>query len=196
MEWKATKEEKVINLLIYLKQNTDEKHPASIPMITAYFDEHFWKNYFGDKNTRKTMIKEITRVLNSDSQGNLLPQDQWRIVYDDFVRDYGDNRTLEEHASHHICNIYYRQEFTDDEIRIILDSIYHDETLDQKEQIALRSKFEKHACSKDHGKWPMTPKERTRQRYQRTSLIYKLYHWNRNANNPWFRRRFIKGPFR
>ena len=50
-----SKEEKIARLLKYLKENTDESHPASIPLIEHFFNKHGYKDFFGNKNTRKNM---------------------------------------------------------------------------------------------------------------------------------------------
>lgn len=162
----VSKEEKVIRLLQYLKANTDENHPASIPMITRYFDEHYFKGYFGDKNTRKNMIKEMVRVLNTAEDGNLLPREEWIVVYDDFVRD---NVTEKEvvHAEHHICNIYYRHPFQKEEVRSILSSIRANQKLSEEERNSLLEKVSRVFAGREFFDMPKTPDQRTREERER-----------------------------
>lgn len=157
----VTKEEKMIRLLQYLKAYTDENHPASIPMITRYFDEHFFKGYFGDKNTRKNMIKEMVHVLNTAEDGNLLPKEDWIVVYDDFVRDHVTEPGV-PHAEHHICNIYYRHPFQRGEVHEILNSIRANGKLSEEERDKLLTKVERVFTSREFFTAPLSPEERTR----------------------------------
>ena len=171
----VSKEEKMIRLLQYLKEYTDENHPASIPMITRYFDEHYFKGYFGDKNTRKNMIKEMVRVLNTAQDGNLLPPEEWIVVYDDFVRD---NVTEKEvaHAEHHICNIYYRHPFQKEEVRSILSSIRANQMLSQEQREALLEKVSWVFTSREFFDMPKTPDQKTREeRLRRQAESYSRY---------------------
>lgn len=171
----VSKEEKMIRLLQYLKEYTDENHPASIPMITRYFDEHYFKGYFGDKNTRKNMIKEMVRVLNTAPDGNLLPREEWSVVYDDFVRD---NVTEKEvvHAQHHICNIYYRHPFQKEEVRSILSSIRANQKLSDEERNALLEKVSRVFTSREFFDMPKTPDQKTREeRLRRQAESYYRY---------------------
>lgn len=178
----ATKEEKLIRLLQYLKAFTDENHPASIPMITRYFDEHYGKGYFGDKNTRKNMIKEMVRVLNTAEDGNLLPRDEWIVVYDDFVRDHVTEPDI-AHAEHHICNIYYRHPFQKEEVQKLLSSIRANGKLSEEEKGKLLEKVERVFTSREFFAAPLYPEERTRQErkkrqdeaYLRFLMRRKLY---------------------
>ncbi|MGN1405966.1 MAG: hypothetical protein ACI4WM_06820, partial [Erysipelotrichaceae bacterium] len=165
MDRKVSKEEKVIALLSYLKRYTDRKHPTSIPMISEYckktYNDEF---FFGDKNTRKNMIKEITRTVNSSPSGYILPEKDWKIVYDDFIRDFGDDSDKEEHSPHHICNIYYNQEFSDDEINKIIHSIWDNPNLTEEDKKQITNKIERHMCSVNLNRWPETPAQRTKRR--------------------------------
>lgn len=179
----VSKEEKVIRLLQYLKANTDENHPASIPMITRFFDEHFFPGYFGDKNTRKNMIKELVRVLNTAEDGNLLPREEWIVVYDDFVRD---NVTEKEvaHAEHHICNIYYRHPFRKEEVRNILSSIRANQKLSDEERNELLGKVSQVFVSREFFDMPKTPDQRTREaREKRQAESYLKYLMQRKMRN-------------
>ena len=162
----VTKEEKLIRLLQYLKEFTDENHPASIPMIERYFSEHYFPGFFGDKNTRKNMIKEMVRVLNTAEDGNLLPREEWVVVYDDFVRDNVTEKE-ETHAEHHICNIYYRHPFRKEEVRALLSSIRANQRLSQEERDGLLEKVSKVFTSREFFDLPKTPDRKTREERER-----------------------------
>ena len=162
----VSKEEKMIRLLQYLKEFTDQNHPASIPMITRYFDEHYFKGYFGDKNTRKNMIKEMVRVLNTAPDGNLLPQEEWIVVYDDFIRDNVTEKDV-AHSEHHICNIYYRHPFQKEEVRSILSSIRANQKLSDEERNELLEKVSRVFTGREFFDMPKSPAQKTREERQR-----------------------------
>ena len=112
-ERKIGKVEKVIRLLDYLKEYTDENNPASIPQIERYFRSKGYTNFIGTKNTRQKMIKEMAIAMNTDIDGNLLPKENWRVVYNDFIRE--NTPGAEPLKEHHIVNLYYKKEFQDAE---------------------------------------------------------------------------------
>ena len=159
---KTSKEEKLLRLLDYLKEYTDENHKASLPMIEEYFTKHYWPGYFGDKNTRKNLIKEMVRVLNSNEKGELLPEQEWRVVYDDFVRDYVTEPEV-QHAEHHICNIYYRHPFDKSELLKIMMSISQNESLSSDDKSMLKERLKRELGSREFFDAPKTPSERTKE---------------------------------
>lgn len=152
------KEEKVIRLLDYLKRYTDERNPASIPQIERHFASIGHPNFFGNKNTRKEIIKELVRAINTDIDGNLLPYEEWRIVYQDFTKEniYGTKL-----KSHHIVNIYYRQDFDADEIDMLSRCVKNDDCLQDEIKERLLHKIKECLTNENYGKKPKTPAERT-----------------------------------
>lgn len=156
---KKSKEKKIIELLRYLKYNSDPNHPVSLPMIS----EHFGRpdrlpsgylppyDYFGDKNTRNSLIKNLTYAINSDKNGNLLPESEWKIVYNDFKRDYGSDSTSESKRAHHICDIYYNHDFSYDEIDIIIKSLKKNEELSDDERSKMIDKITHTLTSRFYG---------------------------------------------
>lgn len=153
-----SKEEKMIRLLQYLKRYTDKNNPTSLPLIDYYFEEKYkTKNFLGHKTTRRNLIKNLVTILNSDENGNLLPEEEWKLVYDDFRRDA---ESPDENQEHHICNLYYVQEFSDYEIDDIKNSIRANEKLSSERQKELVSKIEKYLQNKNYRKRGMTPVEK------------------------------------
>ena len=155
-----SKEEKIIRLLDYLKQYTDQNNPASIPQIERYFESKGYPHFFGNKNTRKNMIKELARVMNTDIDGNLLPREEWRLVYNDFIKEYEEGQELK---SHHIVNIYYKKVFADSEVNGIIASINQNPSLEHEYAEELRKKVKEKLANNNYGKRPMTPAERKAQ---------------------------------
>lgn len=153
-----SKEEKVIRLLQYLKRYTDKNNPTSLPLIDYYFEEKYKiKNFLGHKTTRRNLIKSLVTILNSDEKGNLLPEEEWTLVYDDFRRDI---EAPDENAEHHICNLYYVQEFSDYEIDDIKSSIRANESLDDERKKQLITKIEKYLQNENYHKRGMSPIEK------------------------------------
>lgn len=153
-----SKEEKIIRLLQYLKRYTDKSNPTSLPLIDYYFEEKYkTKNFLGHKTTRRNLIKNLVIALNSDEKGNLLPEGEWKLVYDDFLRD---TEKTDENTEHHICNLYYVQEFSDFDIDDIKNSIRANEKLDDERQKALVRKIEKYLPNENYHKKGMSPVEK------------------------------------
>jgi len=155
---KISKEEKVVRLLDYLRQYTDRYNPASIPQIERYFRKQGYEKFFGNKDTRKNLIKSLVMAMNTDGNGNLLPKEQWRIVYDDFVRE--NTPGSESLKSHHIVNIYYNQEFGDREVDVIIKSIQKNEEISDECRDELIGKIRKSLTNDNYHKRPLTPAQR------------------------------------
>ena len=156
---KISKEEKVIRLLDYLKKYTDENNPASIPQIERYFKAKGYPNFFGTKNTRKNMIKELALAMNTDIDGKLLPKEEWRVVYNDFIKENTPGN--EPLKAHHIVNLYYKRAFQDIEVKRIIESIKHNSELSEDEIEKLVVKVRKNLANNNYMKRPMSPAERT-----------------------------------
>lgn len=147
-----------MRLLDYLKRYTDKRNPASIPQIERYFASKGYPHFFGNKNTRKDMIKELVRALNTDINGNLLPYEKWRVVYDDFEKE---NKLGIPLQSHHIVNIYYNQEFDVFDIDVLLNSLNKNMELREDIKQMLINQVCEHLKNENFGKPFMTPAERT-----------------------------------
>lgn len=156
-----SKEEKMIRLLQYLKRYTDKNNPASLPLIDYYFEEKYKiKNFLGHKTTRRNLIKNLVTILNSDANGNLFPEEEWKLVYDDFVRDV---KAPGDYDEHRICNLYYVQEFSDLEIDQIKDSIKANAELSDDTKQQLITKVEKHLQNENYHKRGLNPVEKKKQ---------------------------------
>lgn len=189
-EIKPSKEMKVIQLLQFLKHYTDRHHPASLAMISEYFGrpERLPSgylpsyDYFGDKNTRNKLIKNVAYAVNSDSRGTLLPENEWKIIYRDFVRDYGEKNEKSNlpKKEHHICDIYYNHSFSYEEIRMILESISSNDKLPDKTKEKLSQKIKAEFTSKFYSnKTYMSPKaqrelEKKRALNERLAMLRRI----------------------
>lgn len=145
----ATKTEKMLLLLKYLKRFTDERNPTSMPLIDYYFEKKKGKNFFGSPSAKRKVkhqiVKELAEYLNTDSDGNLLPKEDWVIVYD----GYGEEKTNDREF---ICNLYYNQPFSEEEVKIIEKSIDFNTELDDERKEQLKQKIKKRLYNKYYGK--------------------------------------------
>ncbi len=142
--------ERTILLLEYLKKNTDRNHPVkSIGEIRDAFNE---KNInIGNNKTVNTLIKRLANVLNADSGEHMLPESQWRIVFDEYRRRYGEpseEELWEEETdaesnngtdgdadtdSMRIENLYYASALSNEEVDALIEAVLFSRTLTTQE---------------------------------------------------------------
>lgn len=143
----TSKEERLIRLLQYLKRYTDKNNPTSAALIDYYFDQKGLPDFFGPKSSRRksrrTLIKELVRVINSDVYGNPLPKVEWRLMYD----GYGEN---EAENNGYIKNLYYVQPFSQKDIEDIRKSIDFNPSLDIEQKETLKAKVTKHLSNENY----------------------------------------------
>lgn len=137
----VSKEEKVIRLLQYLRKFTDENNRASMPLIDYYFEQKGKPDLFGPadsrRKTRRRLIKELVRVCNTDIDGNPLPKDEWRLMYDGYMGDTDENNG-------YICNLYYVQPFSRQDVNAIISSIEKNTDVSNEQKKELVAKVRKH----------------------------------------------------
>lgn len=182
---KITKEEKVLRLLEYLRKYTDKYNPASLPQIERYFASKGYPNFFGNKNTRKNIIREVVRVMNSDINGNILPRNDWRICYNDFVKINEPGEQVPK--EHHIVDIYYEAEFSDDEIRKIISSVKKNNELSDEVRNILLEKIDRYLKNENYNKPPMTPAQRKadERRKKESDALFKFWVEKKRQYSEW-----------
>ena len=67
-----------LKLIEIIKRYTDKEHPLTQEKLRAFAED---KEVFGYKNTFSRRLFEIANALNTDNNGELLPDEQWKIVY-------------------------------------------------------------------------------------------------------------------
>ena len=143
----TTETEKALTLLKYLKQYTDKDNPTSMPLIDYYFKEKGFPDYFGTKHSKRRnkrdLIKKLANILNSDIYGNLLPKENWAIVYD----GYGEEQTKKREF---ICNLYYNQPFSKYDIDDIINSIKQNQNIDDERKKVLTEKVMSFISNKNY----------------------------------------------
>ena len=113
----------------------------------------------------------MANALNSDADGHILPQDQWKLVYEDFLKKYGatdENSSMEDEeddeasgenpakrtVSPPVKDLFYRHTFSYDEINSLIESVLSSRTLDTREAYRLVRKIEQNLTTKFHPKDP------------------------------------------
>lgn len=135
--------ENTIRLLEYLKKNTDKEHPLKTisDVRKAFADKSL---NIGSDNTIRKYYTRIADAYNLDEEQHPRPQSQWRIVYDGYVRLYGDAEaedTLFEKDDldktdadrERFRNLYYVSEFSYEEIDALIEAVQFSRTLTAKE---------------------------------------------------------------
>lgn len=124
---------RVLEILEYLKKNTDEQHkikPANIKENNIDFYNEFVKS----KVTFGKCIYDLADFYSKDELGYRTYFSQWKIIYDSFVKreiintpDYEFSDDEEDFddvdIDNHIKNLYYRHPFTYEELDQIIMGI-------------------------------------------------------------------------
>ena len=118
----------------YLKKNTDKNHPTTQAAMRK--DEKV-SQYLGAKETSNSYINQIALALNSNDNGELLKEKDWRVVFDAFSSVHGSkkSKTPVEYTSIDklpIRNLYYNQAFSYEELDEIIEAITLSDSLDEK----------------------------------------------------------------
>ena len=143
----ASDTEKALRLLGYLKRYTDKKNPTSMPLIDYYFKQKGCPDFFGTPNSKRRnkreLIKKLANILNTDIHGNLLPKEEWVIVYDGYGEEGKKDREF-------ICNLYYNQPFSDWDVEDIILSIDQNADLDDERKSVLIQKMRRYAANNNY----------------------------------------------
>lgn len=152
--------EKTIRFLVYLKKHTDREHPLkSIRDVREAFRKDGL--HFGSDNTIRTFYKNIADAYNLDEEQHPLPQSQWRIMYDGYVKLYGDadealdgEDDFEEKGAdkEEFRNLYYVPELSYEEIDALVEAVQLSPTLNQEETEKIISILEENFTSKHYQK--------------------------------------------
>lgn len=135
--------ERVLRVLNYLQQHTDENHPTTIAALKRVKG---LKECFGAKATNNDLIYGIALGLNTDREQETLPEDKWRLVFDafkdEFKTKYDEADEVEDDDREHaldskrerlpIRNLYYKPIFSYEEIDYIIDAIRFSKIIDEK----------------------------------------------------------------
>lgn len=153
-------------ILQYLQKYTDEKHPIKQKEMRANAEV---AKYMGRQDTYNDLIFSIAEALNCDMGERLLPEEEWRIVFDLYREKNGDrdgedleNDDKEEdayvvgsngerrHKARPIKNLYYQHIFSYEEIDALIEGVWFSKTLSNDKRTAIVKKIIKHLTSKHY----------------------------------------------
>lgn len=135
--------EKTIRFLEYLKKHTDQEHPLkSIKDAREVFRKDGL--HLGSDNTIRKFYKDIADAYNLDIEQHPLPQSKWRVMYDSYVKLYGDTDDEEDSFGEddfdepgadreQYRNLYYVPEFSYEEIDALIEAVQLSPTLNREE---------------------------------------------------------------
>lgn len=135
--------EKTIRFLEYLKKHTDQEHPLkSIKDAREVFRKDGL--HLGSDNTIRKFYKDIADAYNLDIEQHPLPQSKWRIMYDSYVKLYGDTDDDEDSFGEddfdepgadreQYRNLYYVPEFSHEEIDALIEAVQLSPILNREE---------------------------------------------------------------
>lgn len=130
------------NILNYLKNHTDKENRVSQAEMIRHFvpeyvpgrklskeDEEKVKFLLGGKKTRHDTIVELADIF---SQDGALPEEEWLVIFDDYIKAYGDidNDDIEIYSDEEnkditlrIQGLYYNQPFSREEVETIISGL-------------------------------------------------------------------------
>lgn len=139
--------ERCFRLLDYLKHNTDSGH--TITQAELRRDKEI-SGYLGSKDTFNKMMQNLTLALNTDSNEEIKPEEEWRLVYKAFSNFYGDSDSEADIDLNFVRDIYYNHIFTDDEITEIINALRMSKTADDKVTQRIIDKVKRELVSKHY----------------------------------------------
>ncbi len=124
----------IIKLLEFIRRNTDREHPITPQKLRELMGEDTARVIMGDKGTYSRRLNEIADGYNTDSDGNVLPKEQWKIIFAGYGRTKGDNKRNGK--------AYYSHPVSEEELGFLVHCIRHTHnfTKEEKESFERRIK--------------------------------------------------------
>lgn len=172
------------HILEYLRRNTDAEHPvaswSAMKEDCERFDSDSGMLRYIDcaKDTFKDTILNIANTLNCDAGEHPLSGEQWKVVYEEYSKRYGDangeignspDRLEDEEVSEEqegnspkpkrkvsppVKNLYYQHTFSYQEINSLIEGVLFSRTLDTREAKLLVKKIEQNLTTKFYPRGP------------------------------------------
>lgn len=150
-----SKLERAFKILEYLKVNSDSEHTVTQAALRREPDI---EPYLGDKETYNDTIVKTATALNSDEYG-VKPENEWKLVFKDFIKKYGENsldesdfEEDEDNQTMRIRGLYYNHTFSYDEINSLIESVLFSKTVDTESANRIIEKIEKNLTTKFYKK--------------------------------------------
>ena len=147
---KINQTRRTIMFLEYLKKNTDPDHKINLKDVREYFEG---KNInLGSRNTVHTFLVNLADAMNLDENYFQLPDDDWRIVFDDYKAVYGEAGDTEEFEKDYlqVSNLYYNPEFSHEDISSMVEAINFSRTMEPERAEKLKKILEEKFASKHY----------------------------------------------
>lgn len=138
--------QRLLWLLEYLRKYSAPEHPVQLRDIDTYFKEQDMGQALVDKKTRHKQIKDLAKALNNDRWDHPLEWKESRICYDEIAP--GAKKRKSGYST--ITNLFYRHEFTDEEIDELEEGILFLPTLKTAQRMHLIRKVEEHLAPVFH----------------------------------------------
>lgn len=151
---KTSRVEKFARILDYLRWNTDKNHPTTQEKMR--WDERYpeMDEYMGDKQTFNRLIKDMAKYYNTEDDDFKDEQD-WRIHFKDWKKMYDAGEGLQyadedsrELISMRISDLYYSGPFSYDELDMIIEGIWSNNSLDSEKAEELSRRIYKNLGSR------------------------------------------------
>jgi len=127
--------ESCYKIVEYLKKNTDKDHPTT---QAAMRKDDSVAEFLGAKETSNSYINQIALALNTNYDGALNKEKDWKVVFDAFTEVHGSKKKSKIETEYTnieklpIRNLYYNQEFSYEELDKIIECISLSDTLDER----------------------------------------------------------------
>lgn len=160
---KPSKYERSYKILEYLRRNTDKDHTVKRSDLASVSE---LREYLGYKETLNDTISNMALAMNTDSEGTIKPENEWKIIFKEFSRRYGllgDDEGVDEEDDFKenekmwrmpIRQLYYQHTFSYDEINSIIEGVLATKTIDSKTAQQLIEKIEKNLTTKFYRSGP------------------------------------------
>lgn len=146
--------ERALRVVEYLRRNTDEYHPTT----QAELHKHpLIGSCLGAKETSNDLITALAQGLNCDEDDIPLPEEEWRIVFNEFRRQYGSTTPRDEDEDGdrdekarrmYIRDLYYQHHFSYEEIDYLIEGVRFSKLLDEHTAERIADKIKRHLTSK------------------------------------------------
>lgn len=157
---KVTKLERAYKILEYLRKNSDSEHTVTQASLRRVPE---MEKYLGDKETYNNTIVNMAKAMNTDENETIKPEEQWKIIFKDIKKKYGDSapdntwaddNEDEENTTMRIRGLYYNHTFSYEEINSLIEGVLFSKTLDSKTANEIIEKIENNLTTKFYKKGP------------------------------------------
>lgn len=146
--------EVAIRTLECLRHETDNQHWIKQSELRELLSEFYRTSAKARSND---IINALARGLNFDIEGTVLPEDEWRIVFNEFRKVYGSQYDESEEDEEEetddakrmsIRKLYYQQIFSYEEIDALIEGVLFSKTLDEATAKRIAEKIRRNLTSK------------------------------------------------